>query len=239
MTMRRLALVCGLILTSPLLSVSAAPSVEQLGPLIYGRLPNRAFAYASDTSLSIDFGVQDSEISATRFSLSDTASAGQIVWFGYYESQNLGFDPDPPSSESFRIRFYRSEGSFPPTALPGEILFDEAHADVTRVLTGLLAGGRREYRYVVSMNEPFTASAGIPYWMSIAQIDDVASFFRWETSSTNGVRAFQHPENAPLNLRSGDLAFELRVPEPASGFLLIGAVFVAFPQRPAGFGGAR
>jgi hypothetical protein len=114
------------------------------------------------------------------------------------------------------------------------VLFEEIHADVTRTRTGFSVAGspvRREYRYVVNLDQAFSAMGGTPYWISLLQYNDYSSTFRWETAN-GGEFAAQHPIGTPWQLFGGtQMAYELRVPEPGCGVLLLGAVVTAISRR--------
>jgi len=211
---------------------AAGPVYGQLGPLIYSQAPNRAFGYTSDTAFVDDLGHLNSEAIADRFTLNQTNTIQQVVFYGFYGTQNLGFDPDPPATESFIIRFYNQNGTFPPSLPPADQLLDEVHADVSRALTGnLVFPGRREYQYVVNLNELFSATGGVPYWLSILQTDDQSSTFRWETSP-GGENAFQFPIGSPWVVSGGSqLAYELRVPEPSGAVVFVVGVLWAAARR--------
>jgi hypothetical protein len=228
--MRRVGWTAWVPLAAMLAGGPAAPAAEQLGPLVYSQPPNRLFGFGSDTAYIDDFGRLQSAIYADRFTLTQTHTIQQLVFYGFYGTQNQGYDPDPPASEAFIIRFYNERGVFPPFP-PADLLYEEIHADVTRTLTGFLAAGRREYRYVVNLDQAFSASANTPYWVSIAQYEDPFSVFRWETSS-GGELAFQFPIGSPWQLAGGNqLAYELRLPEPGCGALLFGGVLAAVSRR--------
>lgn len=208
--------VCGI-----LLAILPTPAFGQLGPLIYSQAPNGNFGLVSDTAYTNDFGQPDGALRADRFQLAFSNEVGQILWFGHYGTQNQDFDPDPPLTESFRIRFWSQVTTpFPIQQLPDEVLYESASEEVFRELTGSFVAGRREYRYVLDLPSRFAVQGGTPYWLEIAQIGDLASAWRWETA-TGGEYASQYPIGSPWELHTiGQVAYQLRVPEPATGLLM-------------------
>ncbi len=228
-------LVRALIVLAAVLSLEA-PAFGQLGALIYRQQPNRNFGFVSDTLFRDDFGQVQGSLYADRFQVPAAASLGQLVWYGHYGTPDQGFDPEPPLIESFRIRIWSQVSSpFPIQQLPNEVLYETTSDDVHRELTGLLVfPGRREYRYLLDLPFTFSIQPGAPYWLEVAQIGDVNSVFRWE-SSTGGERAFQFPVGSAWQLSGGgQLAYELRVPEPGSIALM--GLAVALVSRARGRG---
>ncbi len=209
----------------------ARPAFGQLGALIYSQVPNRLFGFVSDSQFRDDFGQVQGSLYADRFSIQSGADIGQLVWYGHYGTQNQDFDPDPPTSENFRIRFYSQGVSpFPIQQLPAEVLYDASSDQFARQFNGAFVNGRREYKFVLTLPSLFSAQPGVPYWLEISQVGDVNSVFRWE-SSTGGERAFQFPLGSDWQLStSGQMAYELRTPEPGSG-VLVGLVGLILRRR--------
>ena len=210
------------------------PAFGQLGPLIYSQLPNRNFAYASDTAILNDFGQLDSEINADRFSLFSAAEIKQFVWWGVYGPQ-LGPVQPPPTNESYRIRIYDQNGTFPPNLPPANILYEVTVANPLREETAfLVSGGFPEYRFVANLAQSIQLQGSTPYWLEISQLGDPQSYFRWETSPGAGALAYQHPEGTAWNVGPGDVAYQLHIPEPLTGGMLALAVFSEALRRRRG-----
>jgi hypothetical protein len=211
------------------LAVLAWPGVarSQVGDeLLHAQPPNRSFGFTSDTEFLTDFGNPTSQLVADRFRLLrfDPVTVRRVVWWGFYGGMEEPVDPPPPDIETMRVRFYRHQIS-----LPGELLFEETFLNPTREWTGLVVSSqRKEYRYEVWLTQGFEAQPLTFYWVEIAQIGNIDSRFRWETSS-GGEFANQFPIGSPWQLNVGaSVAYELWTPEPSSAVLfglgLIGAV---------------
>ena len=215
-----------------ILAFIADPAFGQLGPLIYSQAPNRNFGFASDSLFRDDFGQIQGSLYADRFQVSAAAVLGQLVWYGLYGAQDQGFDPEPPISESFRIRLFSQVNSpIPPLQLPADVLYETSTDAVFREFNGAFVNGRREYRYILNLPMSFTIQPGTPYWLEISQIGDVNSFFRWE-SSTGGERAFEFPLGSTWQMATGgQLAYELRVPEPMTGSFVAVVVLARATRR--------
>jgi len=205
------------------------PAFGQLGALIYSQPPNRAFGFTSDTAFQNDGGQIQGSIYADRFSIATDRSIGQISWFGLYGSQ-FGPIQDPPSDEAFRIRFHDQHGTFP-SSPPDDVLYEELFSNPLRDPTGFfVSGGFPEYRFVVNLSKRFEVLASKLYWLEISQVGEPSSYFRWESSS-GGERAFQFPVGSAWQISGGgQLAYELRVPEPGSG-VLVGLVWLILRRR--------
>ncbi len=210
--------------------VGTGPAFGQLGALIYSQAPNRAFGFASDTAFVNESGQIEGSVYADRFSVATPSSIGQLVWYGIYGPQ-FGPIQVPPASESFRVRFYDQDGSFPPTLPPAGLLYEFNVSNPARTETGFGVGaGFPEIRFVVTLPAPFLVQSNTPYWLEVAQVGEPESYFRWE-SSTGGERAFQYPIGSAWQLAGGgQLAYELRVPEPGSG-VLVGLVGLMLRRR--------
>lgn len=194
-------------------------AAEQTDILLHQQAPGRTFGYASDSLYLNDSGQPFSELIADKFSLSQSLPVCRLKWFGFYGGNGI-LDPGPPQSESFRIQIRADAGG-----LPGTSLSDTIANDPIREWTGFLIGiqaARREYVYQTSLPQCFTPVAGHSYWVEISQLGDIGSLFRWEGSNTSGEFAFQAPIGTGYRLIEGlgQLAYELRTPEPCSGALL-------------------
>jgi len=165
---------------------------------------------------------------ADDFSLPVAATLTNLVYWGFYNSQVL-----PATEETFQINIHEPRQS---DGLPGTVVFSETVVNPFREWTGrnvLSAAGGREYRFVVDLATPFFLEANELHWLSIYQVGDPASSFRWEFSQVPGPANGQVVNNvvypnwqvsAPI---TSNTAYEwYSVPEPAafsfvfmSGFL--------------------
>lgn len=208
----------------------AGPAQAQLGVLLHRQQPNRQFGFSSDTEFSDNFGNITSELMADRFILGQGAEWRWTVFHGFYGGQFIPSDPEPPPVESFLVRLYSEENG-----LPGQVLHEEQFSSADRQPTGAFVSSdpiRREYRYQVKFSTGVALLPNVPYWLAIAQINDPTSNFRWETA-TGGELAGQYPIGNPWVVSTlGQLAYELRTPEPTSALLLaLGVVALCSRRR--------
>lgn len=211
-------------------AISPAFSFGQISPAVYWQAPNHTSGYLADTNYLDESGRERGSLTADRFSLSQDYSITQIAFYGFYGLTGSSGDPDPPAMESFRIRLYTPQSSWPPLLPPNAIWAEAVITDQSRVLTSALVSGRREYRYVADLSTPFRIDAGAPYWLEIVQLGASQSTWRWE-SSTGGERASQSPIGSAWSLSSGGTAYELRIPEPATLLMYLFAVVAATRRR--------
>lgn len=160
---------------------------------------------------------------ADDFILNGDYEIGTIRWWGFYNADN------PPATETMRIRFY---GARPGDGLPddGNILYETSVQDHTRTWTGRIVAtgiGPREYLIQAVLSTPVTLEVDTKYWLEIAQIGDLSTHFRWESSTAdlNGQAGINSMTNAWLSTLPGttvDAAFQLlTVPEPTTLALLV------------------
>lgn len=215
MTMRRLALVCGLLFAG--LVLPAAGAVTDI--VLHRQAPGRTFAWDADTANLNDLGNPSGQIVADRFSIPTTSSICRLRWWGAYGGDFAQIPEPPPPGETMRIRFFDSTNG-----LPGSVLNESVLVNPSRVVTGFSIAtgfGPAEYLYDVSLDECFSAQAGATYWIEISQLGLQDSRWRWEGSNGAGEFAVQFPIGTPYRLIAGlgQLAYELRTPEPCSGAL--------------------
>ncbi len=158
---------------------------------------------------------------ADDFALSSDASIRRIVYFGFYNSQVL-----PIGDETFQINFHEPR---PADGLPGDVIYSETVVNPFREWTGhhvISAAGGREYRFTVDLSTPFFVQGGETTWLSIYQVGDSASSFRWEDSVAppppNGAAAKNEvfPNWTPY--AAANNAFQLySIPEPSSLALIL------------------
>ena len=157
---------------------------------------------------------------ADDFALPFDATIGRIVFLGFYHYQTL-----PVGNESFQINIHDPRAG---DGLPGDVIFSQLVVNPFREPTGhpvISIGGGPEYRFVVDLSTPLSLQGGTTKWLSIYQVGDPASTFRWEASVAppppNGSAAqnevlpnwaFYEPTNHAFQLYS--------VPEPSSLSLL-------------------
>ncbi len=206
---------------------SAAYAANQTDILLYRQAPSRTFAWDADTANMNDLGNPSGQIIADRFSIPTTSSICRLRWWGAYGSDFAQVPEPPPSGETMRIRIFNNEDG-----LPGSLLNESVLLNPLRVATGFSIAtgfGPAEYLYDASLDNCFSAQAGMTYWIEISQLGSQDSRWRWEGSNGAGEFAVQFPIGTPYRLITGlgQLAYELRSPEPCSGALLaLGCVYI-------------
>lgn len=164
---------------------------------------------------------------ADDFALPFDATLGRIVYYGFYDSQIL-----PVGDETFQINIHEPRAG---DGLPGDVLFSQTVVNPFREWTGrnvISFGGGREYRFVVDLTLPLFLPGSETLWLSIYQVGDPTSSFRWEDSTTSPMtgHAFNNEvfpnwmTTVPSSL--GNTAFQMyAVPESCSlSLLFLGAL---------------
>lgn len=220
------------LIAATLVATFAGSAAAQLEQVLHSQPPNRLFGFESDTLLRDDFGTPTGQLIADRFVLNQTAEVTRASWFAFFGGVIEMVDPGPPATEQVRVRFWSDTGG-----LPGQVLAEQTFDNPSREFTGFTVAvtpRRKEYRYNVPLSPGFTAQAGTAYWIEVAQLGDVNSRFRWENSSTGGEYAVQYPLDTPWRVGgiAGQMAYELRTPEPASSSLLVTAALGSVCRRP-------
>ena len=170
---------------------------------------------------------------ADDFALSADAMVRRLVYWGFYNSQVL-----PTTDETFQINVHELR---PSDGLPGDIVFSETVVNPFREWTGrnvISVAGGREYRFEVDLATPFFLQGGETHWLSIYQVGDPLSSFRWECSQVpppaNG-QAFKNadfPNWLATTTMTSNTAYELySIPEPTSCLMLFGGFLVCVVRR--------
>lgn len=200
------------------------------GTVLVDHQPSNVGGFGADT-LFADF--PGSERCADDFSITQAAIINRIVWWGFYDLNIL-----PSTDDTFRIRVYDQR---PGDLLPGLVLYEQSFSSVPRAWTGrfvLTFGAPREFRYEVDLPFSLNVNTNTTYWLEIAQIGDVNSFFRWEASNfppMNGqavINPIVGDWFAPQSVVS-NTAFQLiSVPEPCSlTFVALAGIAVISRRR--------
>ncbi len=210
---------CGVYARSLILFGCLSVVPVQADTLLHRQAPGRTFGITSDTGFIDDANRQNSSLIADRFD-SLPLPVCRVVWWSFYGSSIAQEPEPPPANESIRVRIYANEAG-----LPGAVLSESAFVNPVRQATGFsiaTGAGPLEYRYQVDLPNCYSTSAGSSYWLEVAQLGDVSSRFRWENSNTGGEFASQFPIGSPWRITagSGQMAYELRTPEPTSGALM-------------------
>ncbi|MCK6457565.1 MAG: hypothetical protein L6Q92_13680 [Phycisphaerae bacterium] len=203
-----------------LAGLAAAQPASAQDVLLHAQSPSRTGGRPSDTLFFNDFSLPDGALYADRFRLSQSANIYKLVAWGFFGRRFEDLDPPPPVTETMRVRFYADAGG-----VPGELRYEEEFLNPPRVFTGFfvaLGPARKEYRYDVTLSAGFPVAANTDYWLEVAQIGDLSSRFQWEASNF-GEYAFQYPLGAAWQSISGNgqLAYELRTPEPSGVALFL------------------
>ncbi len=188
--------------------------------LLHRQAPGRTWAWDADTLNHTESGLPSGQLVADKFILNTDLPVCRILWWGAYGS-SLDQVPEPaPTTETMRIRFMEDAGG-----LPGQVLDNFVIVNPLRQATGFSIAtgpGPPEYRYTAELSSCLAPQTGVAYWLEIAQFGDQTSRFRWEASNTGGEFAVRFPIDTPYRLVGGlgQLAYELRTPEPCSGALM-------------------
>lgn len=135
----------------------------------YLQLPGHFGGFGSDEGLAV----------ADEFVLSRDTKVRQITWWG----ENV---PNP-ASKHFKIRLFSDNGG-----QPGRLLLEITKPSILKQQTGdFLIRERRheenlypEYQYTLVLTRPFTAKAGVKYWLSV--VSESVDGWTWEMSGTQG-----------------------------------------------------
>lgn len=195
------------------------------GSVFLDQQPNQFGGPAADTSFYDEGGIERWQELADDVFLAQPATLRRIVWHGFY-GDSLKNNPEPPPvTETMRVRIYDDVAG-----LPNSILYEELFLNPSRIATGevILTGpAPPEQRYQVDLVQPFELQSNTRYWLSISQMGDPDSAFRWETSQGTGIpyvfRSVFFP-NWRLSGAVSNLSFQLlNVPEPGCCIWLLGA----------------
>lgn len=227
---------CFSIMLALVMSALVQPSFA--GPvdgIVFEQSPGQLGGPSSDTEfISTATALPAWQQLADNIVLESAATLQTVKWWGFYGGSGQPHDP-PDGPETMRIRFY---GARPADALPDDddIIFEESFLNPSRTSTGdfIAVGGLPdEFFYEVDLYSPLTLEADTLYWLEIVQVGDIDSHFRWETGfGLVNQFAFINGNVSDWQSTSGSLAFQLLVPEPETGIIVItGAMLVA--RRPA------
>jgi hypothetical protein len=170
-----------------------------------------------------------------QFTLAGPHVLSAVQWRGAYVDVTGGTSTLPDST-AFTFRFYADNGGVPAAAplYQQSVAFG---AISTTFLGNLTIGGfqARAYDFAAALPVGFSASAGTPYWLSIASVEPLAlpGYFAWLGGTGGNGTTYQLANLATPFTRSGDRAFALAaVPEPVSLSLLsTGLAAAMFARR--------
>ena len=161
-----------------------------------------------------------------NFTLPSTTTITDLHWRGFYTEQTLSGVTEPSRrATSFLVTIWSSD-----TGTPDAVLFSETFAlaatSETFVSSGIFGtlGEAFTYDYSGDLANPFVATAGTGYWLSIVANLEFPPFWAWafaDPSATPGDGAhILSSNNVQFTPQSGDLSFALTgpgraVPEPA------------------------
>ena len=122
------------------------------------------------------------------FTFDENVTISEVGWQGIYCVQTPGSAAPAPTASSFTVSFYPDQAGRPNLAAPAHTsTYSVAQAGQTfeKNVSGLNCGTAANttwpfYRYEVSLNTPFAATAGTKYWLSIqATTPSYAVYFGW------------------------------------------------------------
>lgn len=147
---------------------------------------------------------------ADDFVLSQASVITSLRWWGGYDCSSA------PFTDSFVVSIRDDAGGVPG---PTQLLFQFV-PNIARTATGAMLPGTfgpvAEYEYSFALNVPFSAAAGVRYWLCIRRAGDgLNTGWSWESSAQgNGTHAASI-NFAPWTLSSGNRAFSLELAGPA------------------------
>ncbi len=181
---------------------------------LYQQLPGHFGGFDSDATLTV----------ADDFQLQQPALIGGLIWWG----GNYGSVPQ----DDFTVRLYSDSGG-----QPGLLLAEFALGAVSKIATGDYVNPPSlypEFEYSATLTTPFSAQAGVKYWVSI--VNSPVNFWLWEASDSLLNPGVQRSYNGgPWQPYGYNTAFELLpVPEPGGALfaaVLVGALVTALRHR--------
>ena len=200
-------------------SVLVAQAHTQAG-VIYEQMPLRVGGGAGDLDFITDSNQRFWQLYADDFEFAGGATINSIAWWGFYGGNFTGTVQPPAGDETMRVRIYDARAS---DGLPDNVKYEGTFLNPSRTSTGfrvITTGYHPEFYYEVSFSTGFTALPGIRYWLEVAQVDDVNSHFRWE-SSGYGAQSYLYMNPLVSDWQDSNtganLAFQLiSIPEPAT-----------------------
>ncbi len=218
-----------------LLGVSAPIVAGPVDGIVFSQPPAQISAFGSDTEFINAQGQPAWQLEADNILFTEPVTLRHLRWWGIYGGSGTPVTP-PPETELMRVRFY---GARPGDGLPDDtnIISEQTFLNPFRIATGEIVnvgGLPPEFEFETVLTTPVDLEADTLYWLEIAQIGDIDSFFRWESGfGLVGGKAFINQIVFDWQFVSGSHAFELStIPEPATASLVLwGAMLVA--RRPA------
>lgn len=210
-------------------------AAAELGPVVFSQPRDFYGGPASDTSFLSYLGQPAWQVSADDFRFDSEQLVCGIRWWGFYGLSGVSQTPDqlsPPTSEAMQVVFYSDVDG-----VPGPIVYETTYYNVVPVPTGIRfeVPQRDEFKWELALGACFDAMPNSTYWLSVAQLGDPDSLFRWDST-------YQFPGHVFRNQAVGEtwtlaaltgMAFELTaIPEPATGALMLGALLATRLRRP-------
>ena len=196
-------------------TVNSYKNVPKLSPIIYFQNPdyNGAFASQNDTNTG---GYGNFATTYDNFTLGATYDIDEFAWVGSYFSPNV-----QGLMTGATLTFYADAGG-----QPGAVLWQgSGGGNFGETFLGFDNVGDPTFLYDGLLGTPFTAQAGVQYWVSIVPDVGYPPQWGWETSVDGDLLAYQDFFGSRYAYGT-DLSFALYgsqqtpVPEPGSLMLL-------------------
>lgn len=138
------------------------------------------------------------------FTLSAAATIRTVGWQGIYCVQQVGSAAPAPTASSFTVSFYPDVAGRPNVATPiqrSTYTVSQTGQVFEKNVSGLICGTAANttwpfYRYSVTLATPFTAVAGMKYWISVqATTPSYAVYFGWRDGTVDNNLSLQLFQN--------------------------------------------
>jgi hypothetical protein len=141
---------------------------------------------------------------AEDFQLSADTPISTIRWWGSYDNRMAG---------EFQLAIWTDVGS-----RPGSLISELRSSSLQEVATGraFFGGTYQEFAYTATLETPFSAQAGVHYWLSIGNATLIPGNWTWESGSDSQFPGIWRRDSDGIwNIQQTDLNMAFAVPEPS------------------------
>jgi hypothetical protein len=152
------------------------------------------------------------------FSASSVTTIVRVSWQGIYCVQTVNAPAPAPTATSFLVAIHPDRNDSPDLGLTlssGTYQIGQVAQTLGTTSTTGRCGTAQptsipRYSYEVTLNTPFTAAAGVKYWVSVqANTPDFTVFWGWLNGTANNNRSLQLTPAGATNVFDTDRAFAL------------------------------